>query len=284
MSIKGMVFDIQRFSLHDGPGIRTTVFLKGCPLRCAWCHNPESWSIIKQLMYKEEKCTHCMACTFVCPTTAHTNKGGHHFFNREVCKSCGKCVKVCINDALIMSGKSMCVNEVITEVIKDSAYYVASGGGITISGGEPMFQFDFCLALLKGAKGLELHTCMETSGMAPTANYSKIAEYVDLFLFDIKALNNDKHITYTGASNNLILKNLEYIYSLGKEIILRCPVIPNINDDNDDIEGINKLANKYKLIKSIEFLPYHNFGKNKWKELGKKDPLEIILGGIKYFL
>jgi glycyl-radical enzyme activating protein len=269
MSINGVVFDIQRFSLHDGPGIRTTVFLKGCPLKCVWCHNPESWALEPELLYREDKCVNCMACVKVCPKGAHKKPNEKHCFDRGLCTGCGKCIDVCIQNAIRLAGKRMNTDDVLKEVIKDLAYYSSSGGGLTISGGEPTFQFQFLLELLKKAKGQGLHTCMETSGAAPTWKYDQLMDYVDLFLYDIKEIQTSKHRQYTGTGNELIIKNLDFLCLSGKEIILRCPFIQGLNNGEEEIRGIAELSNKYPQIKCVEILPYHDFGRIKWKELNK---------------
>lgn len=292
MSVKGVVFDIQKFSLHDGPGIRTTVFLKGCPLRCAWCHNPESWSSHPELLYREDKCVNCMACIKVCPINAHKSVGEKHCFDRNLCTACGRCTDVCLQSALRISGKEMSAEEVMAEVAKDIPYYNSSGGGLTISGGEPAYQFEFTLELLKIAKTQGIHTCMETSGMAPSWKYKEAVKYVDLFLYDMKEIQPAKHKKFTGADNALILKNLEFLCREGKEIILRCPFIPGLNDGEQEILGIAELSNKYTEIKAVEILPYHDFGRIKWVELkrteliGKvekytEEELDAIIEGFK---
>ena len=273
---KGIVFDIQRFSLHDGPGIRTTVFLKGCPLKCLWCHNPESWYLDTELLYREDKCQNCMACVKVCPVGCHKIVNGKHCLDRSLCIACGKCVDACIYSALRLMGKKMDAKEVIKEVMKDMPYYDSSNGGITISGGEPTLQFEFTLELLKRAKEQGIHTCIETSGMAPIGKIKELVKYTDLFLFDIKETDTLKHKKFTGTGNEIILQNLDYIYSTGTEIILRCPFIPGLNDGGEEIRGIVELLNKYPNIKSAEILPYHDLGKSKWRELDRSEPLYNI--------
>jgi pyruvate formate lyase activating enzyme len=218
---EGIVFDILRFSLNDGPGIRTSVFLKGCPLKCLWCHNPES----------------------------------HSFQPEESAKK--------------LYGRIMNAVQVIEEVAKDIKYYEKSGGGITISGGEPLAQPEFTLEILKAAKDRGIHTCIETSGHAAKAIFTRILPYVDLFLFDYKATGSEKHKELTGVSNELILGNLDYIYNEGAAIVLRCPMIPGVNDSMDHFQAIADLNIKYPNLKGIELLPYHDFGRGKYSELGR---------------
>lgn len=265
---QGIIFDIQRFSLHDGPGIRTTVFLKGCSMRCRWCHNPESWSVDPQLMFYRDRCTDCLACVDACENHVHRSQQGVHTVQFSLCNSEGTCVDRCAYGALKICGKERNVREVLEEVMADGAYYQNSGGGLTVSGGEPMLQVSFVRELLAGAKERGLHTCMETSGYARTESYRQIREFVDLFLFDIKHTNDAKHTEYTGVSNKLILRNLEALYEGGAQILIRCPIIPGINDTDEHIGGIAELMRKYPGLEGPEILPYHDMGKSKWRQIG----------------
>lgn len=270
MKTTGIVFDIQRFSLHDGPGIRTTVFLKGCPLRCIWCHNPESWSRKPQLMFYREKCVQCLACAESCANSVHMQKQGEHVLDYTKCDACGKCVARCPHGALKLSGEEMDVDTILREVCADKSYYKHSGGGLTVSGGEPMLQFAFLETLLKEAKSQGLHTCLETAGFAGKEQFARIYREVDLFLYDIKYVNDEAHKKYTGVSNKIILENLDYLYRKGAQIRLRCPIIPGINDTDGHINGIAELARKYPKLSGVEILLYHDMGKGKWNQLGKE--------------
>lgn len=270
MKKSGIVFDIQRFSLHDGPGIRTTVFLKGCPLRCMWCHNPESWSREPQLMFYKEKCVQCLECIRSCSKSVHLLKQGKHVLDYQKCDACGECIAHCAYGALKLSGGEMDVDTILKEVIADKSYYENSGGGLTVSGGEPMLQFPFLEALLVEAKKLGLHICLETSGFARKELFARIAGNVDLFLYDIKHINDEKHKKYTGVSNQIILDNLDYLYRMGAKIRLRCPLIPGVNDTDEHIGGIAALARKYPKLTGVELLPYHDMGKGKWNQIGKE--------------
>lgn len=265
----GIVFNIQKFSLNDGPGIRTTVFMKGCPLRCIWCHNPESNAFVREIMYNEQKCVGCMKCASVCPEELHVFKNGRHIFKRDNCILCGKCEDICPASVLEIAGKDMSVDEVVSEVMKDKTFYETSNGGVTLSGGEPMAQFEFSLELMKAFKENGLHTAMETCGFAKEEHYRAIAPYTDLFLYDYKVTGSEKHKEYTDVDNKLILSNLKLLDSLGKSIILRCPIIPSINDTAEHFVSIANLANELKNIIEINIEPYHPLGSGKAKSLGR---------------
>lgn len=272
----GMIFNIQKFSLNDGPGIRTTVFLKGCPLKCIWCHNPESNSFAREMMFNETKCVGCMKCAGVCPGNLHIQKDGKHIFNRDNCILCGKCEDVCPSSVLEIAGKEMSVSEVVKEVMKDEAFYETSNGGVTLSGGEPMSQFEFSLELMKAFKENNLHTAMETCGFAKEEHFRQIAPYTDLFLYDFKIADSKKHMEYTGVANDLILSNLKMLDSLGKKIILRCPIIPTINDNSEHLEAIARLSEELENILEINIEPYHPLGSGKAKSLGREYLLEKL--------
>jgi len=276
MNNSGVVFDIQRFSLNDGPGIRTTVFLKGCPMKCLWCHNPESQSYVPQLSFNQEKCIDCLECLIACPSGVHKNINGKHVIDFELCKLSGECIKNCPTEALKILGYPSIVDEIISEVLKDEMYYKNSGGGITISGGEPMAQFEFTKALLIASKEVGLHTCVDTCGFAKTDHFQEILPYTDLFLFDYKATNPVNHKKLTGVDNKLILKNLEFLYKKNASIVLRCPIIPGLNDSVEDLGRIAAMGNKYPMLREINLLPYHSFGIDKFKRIGETNSLDNI--------
>lgn len=276
--MKGIVFNIQKFSVNDGPGIRTTVFLKGCPLSCIWCHNPESKKAFPELMYSADKCVMCGKCANVCPKNVHLFKNNVHIVKRENCIACGKCEEECLYEALEIAGKEKSVEEVIDEVMKDKVFYETSNGGITLSGGEPLLQYDFSLEILKRAKQEGLHTAMETCGYTSEEKIREIASYVDLFLFDYKITDAELHKKYTGVSNERIIRNLRLLNDIGKQIVLRCPIIPGINDTDEHFSGIANMANELDCVSEINIEPYHPLGKSKAEKLD----VEYELSDLKF--
>ncbi len=269
--VTGTLFNIQRFSLHDGPGIRTTVFMKGCNLSCAWCHNPESFSPDPQLSVNTVTCTSCGACEKTCPNGAHriNPETGEHTFDESKCTLCGACQKACPAAAITVIGTTYTVEEVMKTVLRDKMYYGKSGGGVTFSGGEATMQFDFLLEMLKACKAEGLHTCVETNGMLNEARLTALCEYVDLFLFDYKLYDSALHEKYTGAPNEPILRSLDLLAKLNKPVIVRCPIIPGVNDTDEHFAAIRAVREKYPNIEDAEIMPYHDIGAVKWKNIGK---------------
>ena len=274
--MEGIIAGIKRTAVHDGEGLRTTVFFKGCPLKCIWCHNPESKRTHPEIMYNETKCAHCGKCVTICKKSAHNVNNGVHLYDRSSCIECGECASACVFGAIEMAGKAMDAESVIEEVLRDKVFYDTSGGGLTLSGGEPMMQFDFSYELLALAKEKGLHTCMETCGFAPSEKYEKIAPLVDIFLFDYKVTDPELHKKYTGSDNELILKNLSMLDSLGANTVLRCPIIPTCCDTIEHFLGIASTANKLKNVIEINVEPYHPLGKGKSELLGRDYPLSDI--------
>lgn len=264
----GTIFNIQKFCVNDGPGIRTTIFMKGCPLDCIWCHNPESKQRTYEIFFTPERCINCQKCSITCKNDCHSFKD-IHTYSREQCVVCGECAKTCMSKALEIVGYEISAEDAIKEVLKDKAFYETSGGGVTISGGEPMHQFDFTYELLTLAKKNALHTCIETCGFAKEEQFCQIADLVDIFLYDYKETNPQLHKEFTGVSNELILKNIKVLDKLNRTIILRCPIIPGFNNRIEHFDGIASLASKFTNIIEINIEPYHPLGKSKAERLNK---------------
>jgi len=255
-------------SIHDGPGIRTTVFLKGCALRCAWCHNPEGLAPNPQLSFAPALCIGCGGCVRACPNGAHLIVDGEHQFDRSRCKLCFACVEACCSTALEIVGKEMTVDEVLAEVVRDKPFYDESGGGITVSGGEPLAQFDFTKNLLSGARDRGLHTCLETSGFNSNADVTALVPLVDLFLFDVKETDPERHHAFTGQSNAAILDNLHRLDAAGAAIVLRCVILPEVNLRDSHLEAVAGLARLLRNGRGVEIMGYHRLGEGKRQRLG----------------
>ena len=264
----GCVFNIQKFSIHDGPGIRTTVFLKGCPLRCLWCHNPEGLSREREIEYEPTKCILCGACGGVCENHAFSEESGH-LYARESCTRCGRCLERCVAGALKFVGNDMTVEQVMKKVLSDKIFYETSGGGMTVSGGEPFYQHEFTTELLKAAKAEGLHTAVETSGFCRTEIILAALPCIDLFLFDYKATGDELHRKLTGVPQAPILDTLRAVSDAGGKIVLRCPIIPGANDTEEHFAAIAALAEEISGIEHVDLEPYHPLGTGKAEKIGK---------------
>ncbi|GAP20155.1 glycyl-radical enzyme activating protein [Leptolinea tardivitalis] len=274
--MKGLVFDLQRYSIHDGPGIRTVVFLKGCPLDCPWCCNPESQNPEQELEFRSSLCQQCGTCISVCPSTAinlNVQIDPLEKIDRSLCTLCEACIQACPSRALRISGTWMETSDVLAQCLKDADTYRRSGGGITLSGGEPLYQPDFSLDLLQSFYNRNIHTAMETTGYAPWDTIEAFLPVTDLFLFDIKHTNPEKHNQLTGVPNTLILENLVKLCQNSATVVIRFPVIPGLNDDDENILAIMKIATD-NGINQIHLMPYHQFGREKYRRLGRSYPLE----------
>ena len=273
--ISGTVFNIQKFCTDDGPGIRTTVFLKGCHLRCQWCHNPEGLDVHPTLEYNDRLCAFCHRCESVFPRGCHYFEGDTHYIDRSKCIQCGKCVQSCEYGAVKLCGKTMSAGEVMKIALADKAFYVSSGGGITISGGEPLLQSDFVLAILSLAKENGIHTCIETSGAVQFDIIKKVQPYADLFLFDIKETDEQNHIKYTGISNRLPMENIRKLDELGASVKMRCPIIPGVNDVPRHFLKLKELYSSLKHCVGIQIMPYHMLGQGKVGRFGVEGAKEF---------
>ncbi len=289
---KGYVFDIQRYSIHDGPGIRTTVFLKGCPLACPWCSNPESQNPYPEIFYFETRCIGCGECLVSCPQSAISeiripseSKGGktRPDIDRSQCNACGECVRVCRNNALKICGMHLSVEEVLSEVAKDRPFYKRSGGGMTLSGGEPLFQIGFAKRLLSAARNAGIHTAIETSGIQRQEVFEELCDGVDTILYDIKIMDRETHQGILGITNDRILCNLKNLIQQGRSVIVRIPIIPGYTDSEKNVRAIalflSTLSGRAQTegasvmgggrIERVDLIAYHRLGASKYRSLGR---------------
>lgn len=272
-TLTGRIFDIQRFSVHDGPGIRTTIFFKGCPLSCLWCSNPESQNRKPQVMHFANLCKGCAACVEACPQQAIGIEGGEIVYNRGKCVDCGACVSACLYEARIMSGREATVDELCEIASKDWRYYMQSGGGVTCGGGEALAQPAFLRALLNRLHDdLGYHTCLDTSGFAPWGVLEMLLPYLDLVLLDIKHMSGEIHKRLTGVDNKEILNNARELAKRAIPTIIRIPLITNENDDEQNMHNLGKFLRENSLL-DVEVMAYHTYGLNKYGALGKEYPL-----------
>jgi pyruvate formate lyase activating enzyme len=264
----GTIFNIQRYSINDGPGIRTTVFLKGCPLYCKWCHNPESISPGKEVLLRDNRCIRCGDCFVRCEQDAIQQDDNGFITDREKCIQCGNCIDVCFAEARILVGNEMTTNEVISEILKDELFYTESNGGVTFSGGEPFLQHEFLHSLLTQCKQHNIHTAVDTTGYTSVEILQRSINFIDLFLYDIKTMNDAIHKSFTGVSNKLILENLKKLSEWQKNITIRIPIIHGINDNLEEIRNIGVFVESLRNISEIHLLPYHKSGIEKYQRLG----------------
>ena len=273
----GHIFDIQHFSVHDGPGIRCNVFLKGCHLRCLWCHNPEGILLRPlELSFVPSRCIGCGYCFKACPNGCHKMVDGEHVLDWDSCTRCGECAKECFTKALTTVGRDATAEEVIEEVMRDEMFYESSGGGITMSGGDPMLQRDFVKTVLAMAKERKVHTALETTVAYDYSWLDGIKENVDLFLIDFKVSDPEKHKEYIGIDNAIILENIDKLAKDGRNVLIRCPIIPGYNDDEEHFKAIAEITKKYPQFMGAEILPYHKLGVSKIGRFGLEKEIAHI--------
>lgn len=276
IEIRGLVFDIKKYAIHDGPGIRTTVFFKGCPLQCQWCHNPESWRDYAEHGLRKGRCIGCGQCAESCPGQAISLVENRPVTDTDKCNLCGRCVDACTAGAREIIGQEMTVSGVMAEVEQDIIFYDQSGGGVTLSGGEPLMQPEFLLALLNQCQTQQIHTAVDTSCYAEPEIVEMVSKRTDLFLCDLKHMDNEIHERFTGVGNNLILDNIRRLSEAGKEIVIRIPVIPGFNDDQANIEATGKFTASLQSVSRIDILPFNLGGNEKSARLTAQSKLMQI--------
>ena len=265
----GLVFNIQRYSIHDGPGIRTTVFMKGCPLSCTWCHNPEGLLPEPELLIVPDRCTGCGACLEACPNPTVAGPDGRERTDREACTSCGRCVEVCVAGARRLVGDRVSVNEVVSEIERDLPFYEETGGGATFSGGEPLAQPDFLLACLRECRERRIATAVDTSGAAERELILEVAGATDLFLYDLKLIDEELHEKHTGASLAPLIENLRAIDDAGAPVVIRFPLVPGVTDERSNIEALGKLVESLENARAVHVLPFHRTASDKYTRLDR---------------
>lgn len=264
----GRVFDVKRYSLHDGPGIRTTVFMQGCPLSCWWCHNPESQSVSPTMHYQRDSCLGCEACVETCDEHALSLTRDGIQRDDNLCRTCGECAEACPSESRELIGRQVSLQEVLLEVEKDRLYYDETGGGVTFSGGEPLAQAEFLIELLRACGERDLHRVVDTSGLAATQTILKVAAHTDLFLFDLKFMDDQRHCQTTGVSNQAILNNLRALDAEGHAVRVRVPVIPGVNDHLQNFKEMADFLAPLKHVRQVDLLPFHPSAREKHRKFG----------------
>ncbi len=275
--LTGKIFDIKRYAIHDGPGIRTTVFFKGCPLSCQWCHNPEGLWKAPKITYEFKRCISCGECIEACPEAAVSMTSEGIATDRNSCKGCGVCVGLCPAGARDLTEKTVTSGQLLEVIKKDTIFYDESEGGVTFSGGEPLLQADFLIEVLDECGRFEIHRTVDTSGYSDKVTLKAVAQRTDLFLFDMKLIDSKRHKQWTGASNKTILDNLIFLYDLGANITIRIPLIPGINDDHENMNQICGFLCALPGIRDVHILPYHDFQKSKYTKLGMPYDADFIV-------
>ncbi|OGD22242.1 MAG: hypothetical protein A2W03_09095 [Candidatus Aminicenantes bacterium RBG_16_63_16] len=271
---EGLIFDIKKYSVNDGPGIRTTVFFKGCPLRCPWCHNPEGQSFLQEIMLRPARCiAGCRECLAACAPSALTMTEDSLALDKLKCDLCGRCAAVCPAGAIEIVGRKLDADDVVAEIEKDRVFYEESGGGVTFSGGEPLAQADFLAGILDACRARGLHTTVDTCGYAPPEAVSLVAGRADLFLFDLKVMDEKKHDDLTGQPNGVILENLRRLVHLRQRVAIRLPLIAGVNDDEANLRATAAFLRALGTVTDISLLPYHGLGRDKYRGLRKKIPV-----------
>ncbi len=274
---KGIIFDIKRYAIHDGPGIRTTVFLKGCPLRCQWCQNPEGLELDAEVFWRENRCAEdCRACVTACPSRAVSKNGNRVVVDKKKCDFCRICDDACVYDALEIVGREVSVEEIMEEIEKDRVFFDESGGGVTFSGGEPLLQADFLQSLIEEVKKSNIHVALDTSGCVPFEDLQRVSDRVDLFLYDLKIMEDETHKKYTGVSNQIILENLKKLSDKKKAIHVRIPLVSGVNDDKQNIQRFAEYLRTLRNVKNISLLAYHRGGCEKYRRLQKEEQLRTF--------